>query len=80
MVNAEETYEGHLLTVVFFNFNQQRAAGICYINASENCCITSHLFLKKAEGIVLGSVAVSAVPAVSADALPYISVAIKASF
>ena len=37
-------------------------------------------FWKTAEGIVLGSVAVSAVPAVSADVLPYISVAIKASF
>ena len=34
-------------------------------------------FLKTAGGIVLGSVAVSAV---SADVLPYISVAIKASF
>ena len=31
-------------------------------------------------GIVLGSVAVSAVSAVSANVLPYISVAIKASF
>ena len=37
-------------------------------------------FLKTAGGIVLGSVAVSAVSAVSADVLPYISVAIKASF
>ena len=35
---------------------------------------TSRPFLKTAEGIVLGSVAVSA------DVLPYISVAIKASF
>ena len=42
--------------------------------------ITSRLFLKTAGGIVLGSVAVSAVSAVSADVLPYISVAIKASF
>ena len=33
-----------------------------------------------AGGIVLGSVAVSAVSAVSADVLPYISVVIKASF
>ena len=33
-----------------------------------------------AGGIVLGSVAVSAVSAVSADVLLYISVAIKASF
>ena len=39
--------------------------------------ITSRPFLKTAGGIVLGSVAVSAV---SADGLPYISVAIKASF
>ena len=39
--------------------------------------ITSRPFLKMAGGIVLGSVAVSAV---SADVLPYISVAIKASF
>ena len=39
--------------------------------------ITSRPFLKTAGGIVLGSVAVSAV---SADVLPYISVAIKASF
>ena len=38
---------------------------------------TSRLFLKTAGGIVLGSVAVSAV---SADVLLYISVAIKASF
>ena len=37
----------------------------------------SRPFLKTAGGIVLGSVAVSAV---SADVLPYISVAIKASF
>ena len=42
--------------------------------------ITSRPFLKMAGGIVLGSVAVSAVSAVSADVLPYISVAIKASF
>ena len=42
--------------------------------------ITSRPFLKTAGGIVLGSVAVSAVSAVSADVLPYISVAIKASF
>ena len=39
--------------------------------------VTSRPFLKTAGGIVLGSVAVSAV---SADVLPYISVAIKASF
>ena len=39
--------------------------------------ITSRLFLKTAGGIVLGSVTISAV---SADVLPYISVAIKASF
>ena len=38
---------------------------------------TSRPFLKTAGGIVLGSVAVSAV---SADVLPYISVAINASF
>ena len=38
---------------------------------------TSRPFLKTAGGIVLGSVAVSAV---SADVLPYISVVIKASF
>ena len=44
------------------------------------CIITSRPFLKTAGGIVLGSVAVSAVSAVSADVLPYISVAIKASF
>ena len=36
--------------------------------------------MKTAGGIVLGSVAVSAVSAVSADVLPYISVVIKASF
>ena len=36
--------------------------------------------IKTAGGIVLGSVAVFAVSAVSADVLPYISVAIKASF
>ena len=50
------------------------------------CVFTSRPFLKTAGGIVLGSVAVSAVSAVpavsavSADVLPYISVAIKASF
>ena len=37
-------------------------------------------FSKTAGGIVLGSVAVSAVSAVSADVLLYISVAIKDSF
>ena len=43
------------------------------------CCsvVTSRPFLKTAGGIVLGSVAISAV---SADVLLYISVAIKASF
>ena len=44
------------------------------------CLFTSCPFLKTAGGIVLGSVAVSAVSAVSVDVLPYISVAIKASF
>ena len=38
------------------------------------------VFEKTAGGIVLGSVAVSAVSTVSADVSPYISVAIKASF
>ena len=42
--------------------------------------IKSRPFLKTAGGIVLGSIAVSAVSAVSADVLLYISVAIKASF
>ena len=37
-------------------------------------------FWKTAGGIVLGSIAVSAISAVSADVLLYISVAIKASF
>ena len=37
-------------------------------------------FCKTEEGIVLGFVAVSAVSAVKAHVLPYISVAIKASF
>ena len=41
---------------------------------------TSRPVLKTAGGIVFGSVAVSAVSAVSADVLLYISVAIKASF
>ena len=41
---------------------------------------TSRPFLKTAGGIVLGSIAVSAVSAVSPDVLLYISVAIKASF
>ena len=51
------------------------------INISVSMTIfTSRPFLKTAGGIVLGSVAVSAVSAVSADVLPYISVAIKASF
>ena len=44
---------------------------------SPNFIFTSRPFLKTAGGIVLGSVAVSAV---SADVLPYISIAIKASF
>ena len=47
---------------------------------SVDIIFTSRPFLKTAGGIVLGSVAVSAVSAVSADVLPYISVAIKASF
>ena len=51
-----------------------------YLYISFNHIITSRPFLKTAGGIVLGSVAVSAVSAVSADVLPYISVAIKASF
>ena len=41
---------------------------------------TSRPFLKMAGGIVLGSVAGSAVSVVSTDVLLYISVAIKASF
>ena len=41
---------------------------------------SSSPFLKTAGGIVLGSVAVSAVSAVSTDVLLYISVAVKASF
>ena len=45
-----------------------------------NVVFTSRPFFKTAGGIVLGSVAVSAVSAVSADVLPYISVAIKATF
>ena len=51
-----------------------------YLTVTCDCSclvITSRPFLKTAGGIVLGSVAVSAV---SADVLPYISVAIKASF
>ena len=44
------------------------------------CLVTSRPFLKTAGVIVSGSVAVSAISAVSADVLPYISVAIKASF
>ena len=48
--------------------------------SNEDFLFTSRRFSKTAGGIVLGSVAVSAVPAVSADVLPYISVAIKASF
>ena len=49
-------------------------------SVSEYSIFTSRPFLKTAGGIVLGSVAVSAVSAVSADVLLYISVAIKASF
>ena len=49
-------------------------------DSQEELYFTSRPFLKTAGGIVLGSVAVSAVSAVSADVLPYISVAIKASF
>ena len=47
------------------------------IRATVSMIFTSRPFLKTAGGIVLGSVAVSAV---SVDVLPYISVAIKASF
>ena len=43
----------------------------------QSALVTSRLFLKMAGGILSGSVAVSAV---SADVLPYILVAIKASF
>ena len=50
---------------------------IMYIESKKCAVFTSRPFLKTAGGIVLGSVAVSAV---SADVLPYISVAIKASF
>ena len=50
------------------------------LDQSMHLIITSRPFLKTAGGIVLGSVAVSAVSAVSADVLPYMSVAIKASF
>ena len=46
----------------------------CITSKEDSCFITSRPFLKTAGGIVLGSVAVSA------DVLPYISVAIKASF
>ena len=48
--------------------------------APDRLFFTSRPFLKTAGGIILGSVAVSAVSAVSADVLPYISVANKASF
>ena len=51
---------------------------VCYCKWYSSVAIfTSRPFLKTAGGIVLGSVAVSAV---SADVLLYISVAIKASF
>ena len=55
-------------------------AALLWISMKTVGFITSRPFLKTAGGIVLGSVAVSAVSAVSADGLPYISVAIKASF
>ena len=51
-----------------------------FIKSRSQGFFASRPFLKMAGGIVLGSVAVSAVSAVSADVLPYISVAIKASF
>ena len=53
---------------------------VCFLSQLDLILFTSRPFLKTAGGIVLGSVAVSAVSAVSADVLPYISVAIKASF
>ena len=54
--------------------NQKKIKGK---SETRNIIFTSRPFLKTAGGIVLGSVAVSTV---SADVLPYISVAIKASF
>ena len=57
-----------------------REGTICKVEFNTTPVFTSRPFLKTAGGIVLGSVAVSAVSAVSADVLPYISVAIKASF
>ena len=60
------------------SFKYYTGLGPCNIQAY--IIFTSRLFWKTAGGIVLGSVAISAVSAVSADVLPYISVAIKASF
>ena len=79
----------------FFTSNNSYTQTFIYFFASNNSYtkvkLVLHLlppahFSKTAGGIVLGSVAVSAVSAVpavsavSADVLPYISVAIKASF
>ena len=65
----------HALHCTFLPLTEQHTA----VDAKTSF-FTSRPFLKTAGGIVLGSVAVSAVSAVSADVLPYISVAIKASF
>ena len=63
-MGAEETY---------FTLHEINSLALNFISE----LFTSRPFLKTAGGIVLGSVAVSAV---SADVLLYISVAIKASF
>ena len=53
---------------------QRRVPQLVYTNKTGDYLLPPTRFLKTAGGIVLGSVAVSA------DVLPYISVAIKASF
>ena len=67
------------MTLMFFLFPVIKSHHVMmtFLVFDLDVLFTSRPFLKTAGGIVLGSVAVSAV---SADVLPYISVAIKASF
>ena len=70
---------GHNCIITFFH-GRIIITSLANLLGKGGYIFTSRPFLKTAGGIVLGSVAVSAVSAVSADVLPYISVAIKASF
>ena len=90
---SERSVAGHYIHILFSSYQRSNkcAAVMLYFlflscislstnetsDESHTLLFTSRPFLKTAGGIVLGSVAVSAV---SADVLLYISVAIKASF